>query len=172
MAQFLDTTGLQTLWNKIKETFVPQNWLMANYTSGSLQQTTATSSACPAFPITTGDVGFYRDSSSNVSGETQYHLYCVTNSNIDLCTCSFKSTGFAIQGVIMTLIKLGIVSMSGNFTDGARLAPLRKIVKFSDSEYLVPKTISGVVNRTWIFYDNFNDALSALLSGNDTTQTS
>lgn len=159
MAQFLDTTGLQTLWNKIKETFVPQNWLMANYV-GSLKQTTAMSSTCPSFPITSGDVGFYRDSSSNVSGETQYHLYCVTSSNIDLCMCSFKIAATnVIQNVIRTMINSGIVSMSGNFTTGVTLTPLRKIVKFSDNEYLVPKNI------IWIFYDNFNDALSALLSG-------
>lgn len=172
MAQFLDTTGLQTLWNKIKETFVPQNWLMVDF-SGTLQQTPAMGSACPINPIS-GDVGFYKvGSGSNVSGETVFNLLCINggNTNVDLCSCVFKA-GFTVQNAIRTLINLGIVSMSGNLTNGAQLSPLRKIVKFSDSEYLVPIISSSSVGGAWIFYDNFNDALSALLSGNDTTQTS
>lgn len=170
MAQYLDTTGLQTLWNKLKETFVPKSWLMVDY-SGTLQQTTEISYICPVIPIT-GDVGFYRINSSNVSGETKYYLYCIAAGNVDLCSCFFKA-GVSIQNAIMTLIKLGIVSMSGNLTTGAQLTPLRKIVKFSDSEYLVPiSSSSGSTGGAWIFYDNFNAALSALLGGTTiTTET-
>lgn len=175
MAQFLDTTGLQTLWNKIKETFVPKSWLMVDLSDKySLKLNSSYGGVCTTRLINYGSIGFYRNVSTNVSGETTYGLYVlistslngrpVNSSDLTSCPCNL---GSALQKMLDDLINTGAVEENNDGSSNVK--GLLKVLKFSDSEYLTimkPKPDETAVGATkWVFFDNFNDALSALLSG-------
>lgn len=172
MAQFLDTTGLQTLWNKIKDTFAPQNWLMVDLSDKYSLKLNSYSGVCTANLITYGSIGFYRDVSTNVSGETTYGLYVLISTSLngrpvnysDLTSCPCK-LGTALQKMLDDLINTGAVEENNDGSSNVK--GLLKVLKFSDSEYLtLMKPDENAVGVTkWVFFDNFNDALSALLSG-------